>query len=82
MWNLMVRKNVGGLPSRGARALIRFYQERVSPALPARCIYVPTCSQYAYEAIEKYGLLRGAALAARRICRCHPLHAGGYDPVP
>ena len=78
----MVWHGLGGLPSRGVRALIRLYQTKVSPALPARCIYVPTCSQYVYEAIEKYGLLRGGSLAFRRICRCHPLHAGGYDPVP
>lgn len=79
---MMVQNGLGGLPSRGARALIRFYQKRVSPVLPARCIYVPTCSQYAYEAIERYGLVRGGALALRRIARCHPLHDGGYDPVP
>ena len=73
----------GGSPAaRVATALIGFYQRHVSPALPARCIYVPTCSQYALVAIERYGLLRGSALAVRRICRCHPLHAGGYDPVP
>ncbi|HIZ18210.1 MAG TPA: membrane protein insertion efficiency factor YidD [Candidatus Olsenella stercoravium] len=78
----MVQNGLGGLPSRGARALIRFYQKRVSPVLPARCIYVPTCSQYAYEAIERYGLVRGGALTLRRIARCHPFHAGGYDPVP
>lgn len=78
----MVPSGLGGLPSRGVRALIRLYQTKVSPLLPARCIYVPTCSQYAYEAIEKHGLLRGIWLAVRRICRCHPLHVGGYDPVP
>ena len=78
----MVLGSLGEIPSRVALALIRFYQKRISPALPARCIYVPTCSQYAYRAIEKYGLLRGMSLAVRRISRCHPLHAGGYDPVP
>lgn len=78
----MVLHGLCGLPSRGGRALIRFYQKHVSPALPASCIYVPTCSQYAYEAIEKYGLLRGGVLAIRRIVRCHPFHVGGYDPVP
>ena len=68
--------------ARVALSAIRFYQQRVSPLLGARCIYVPTCSEYARQAIERYGLARGALLAARRILRCHPLHEGGYDPVP
>ncbi|MCL2138723.1 MAG: membrane protein insertion efficiency factor YidD [Treponema sp.] len=62
--------------------LIRFYQKAVSPWLPASCRYYPTCSAYAIEAIEKHGFFRGFLLAARRILRCHPFHAGGYDPVP
>lgn len=70
------------LAARAALAAIGLYQRRVSPLLRARCIYVPTCSQYACQAIERYGLIRGGFLAARRILRCHPLHAGGYDPVP
>jgi putative membrane protein insertion efficiency factor len=61
---------------------IRFYQKYLSPLHPACCIYQPTCSQYAYEAIQKYGALKGSALAAARICRCNPFHKGGYDPVP
>ena len=72
----------GGAASRAAMSAIRFYQRRISPLLGARCIYTPTCSQYALEAIGRYGALRGTALAVRRILRCHPLHAGGYDPVP
>jgi len=62
--------------------LVRFYQYFISPILPARCIYTPTCSQYAVEAIERYGALRGGWLAFRRLCSCHPFSKGGYDPVP
>ncbi|MCG8687050.1 MAG: membrane protein insertion efficiency factor YidD [Desulfobacterales bacterium] len=62
--------------------LIRFYQIFVSPLLGANCRYEPTCSAYALEAIEKYGSLKGSALAVKRILRCHPFRAGGYDPVP
>jgi putative membrane protein insertion efficiency factor len=65
-----------------ALGMIRFYQEAVSPWLPPACRYYPSCSVYAIEAIERYGFFRGVALAAKRILRCHPFHAGGYDPVP
>lgn len=61
---------------------IRFYQRFISPGLPPSCIYSPTCSHYTYEAIEKYGPLRGTWLGVKRICRCHPFAKGGYDPVP
>ena len=64
-------------------SLIRFYQKRISPAFPARCRYYPTCSRYAYEAISKYGALKGGWLALKRFLRCHPFHKGDYyDPVP
>ncbi len=63
-------------------ACIRFYQREISPTLGANCRYQPTCSRYAYEAIERYGALRGAWLGLRRVARCHPGRAGGYDPVP
>jgi len=63
-------------------APIRAYQMVISPALPRRCRFHPTCSQYAVEAIEKHGALKGSWLAIRRILKCHPFHPGGYDPVP
>ncbi len=62
-------------------ALINIYRFIVSPLFPQSCRFTPTCSAYAIEAIEKYGALRGAYLAARRILRCHPFHPGGFDPV-
>ena len=64
-------------------SLIRFYQKHISPAFPARCRYSPTCSRYAYEAITKYGAIKGGWLALKRLLRCHPFHKGDYfDPVP
>ena len=64
---------------------IRFYRKYISPNRPPCCRFIPTCSQYALEAIEKYGALKGSRLAFRRICRCHPFHRDDYDiydPVP
>ena len=63
-------------------ALIRFYRKYISPNRPPCCRFIPTCSQYALEAIEKYGAVKGGFLALRRILRCNPLFKGGYDPVP
>jgi uncharacterized protein len=62
--------------------LIRAYQLALSPMLGPSCRFYPSCSQYALEAIESHGALRGSWLTARRICRCHPFHDGGFDPVP
>ena len=62
--------------------LIRFYRRWISPLLPDSCSYSPTCSVYAMGAIERYGAAKGGWLAFKRIMRCHPIHAGGYDPVP
>ncbi|MDR3334294.1 MAG: membrane protein insertion efficiency factor YidD [Treponema sp.] len=62
--------------------VIRCYQNAVSPHFPACCRYVPSCSAYAYEAVQRYGIFRGLVLAVKRILRCHPFHPGGYDPVP
>jgi putative membrane protein insertion efficiency factor len=61
--------------------LLRVYKRWVSPALPPSCRYVPTCSEYAMEAVERYGALRGGFMAAWRVLRCHPFVKGGYDPV-
>jgi putative membrane protein insertion efficiency factor len=61
---------------------VRAYQVGISPLLPASCRYYPSCSSYAIEALERHGALRGSWLAARRILRCHPFRAGGFDPVP
>ncbi len=63
-------------------AVLRGYKRLVSPLLPPACRYVPSCSEYALEAVERYGALRGSALAAWRLLRCHPFAKGGYDPVP
>jgi len=65
-----------------ALLLIRGYQLTLSPLLGRHCRYLPTCSQYASEAVQRYGARRGSWLALRRLLRCHPLHAGGLDPVP
>lgn len=62
--------------------LIRLYQMTLSRALPPTCRFTPSCSQYGYEAIARYGGWRGGWLAAKRVARCHPFHPGGYDPVP
>jgi hypothetical protein len=62
--------------------LIRIYQLAISPLLGPRCRFHPTCSDYARQAVMRYGVLRGSWLAVRRLGRCHPWHAGGIDPVP
>ena len=63
-------------------AAIRFYRRHISPLRKPCCRYIPTCSEYALEAIGKYGAWKGSWLALRRLLRCHPFHKGGYDPVP
>jgi hypothetical protein len=65
-----------------ALLLIRFYQKLISPMLPASCRFIPSCSEYTYQAIERYGIVRGGWLGLRRISRCHPWNPGGFDPVP
>ncbi len=68
--------------SRAAMVLIRWYQNSASRVLPNVCRFRPSCSQYAFEAIQRYGFVRGTWLGARRIVRCNPFCEGGYDPVP
>jgi putative membrane protein insertion efficiency factor len=69
------------LLQKAALAAIRFYRQAVSVHFPPCCRYHPTCSAYAFEAVEKYGFVRGSFLAIKRILRCHPFSPGGYDPV-
>ena len=65
-----------------ALALIKIYQGTISRVMPPSCRFIPTCSQYTYEAVQKYGIFKGGWLGARRIASCHPLNRGGYHPVP
>ncbi|MFC1971887.1 membrane protein insertion efficiency factor YidD [Chloroflexota bacterium] len=66
---------------RFALALIRIYQQTLSQVLPPSCRFTPTCSQYTYEALSRFGLWKGGWLGVKRLARCHPFHAGGYDPL-
>lgn len=68
--------------TRVLRMLVRGYQIAISPLLPPACRYTPTCSQYALEALDRHGALKGSWLAVRRLARCHPFRPGGFDPVP
>jgi putative membrane protein insertion efficiency factor len=65
-----------------ALSLIKLYQIALSPLLPPSCRFYPSCSEYAYQAISVFGVLRGSVLAFKRILRCHPFCKGGYDPIP
>ena len=73
---------IGDIPRRALCALVRGYQLTISPLLGPRCRFLPTCSDYALEAIEVHGAMRGGWLAIVRMLRCHPWGASGYDPVP
>lgn len=66
---------------RALLAVIRFYQKYISPIKPATCRFYPSCSNYTYQAIEKYGPIKGTWLGIKRIVKCHPFHKGGYDPL-
>lgn len=63
-------------------SMIQFYRLFISPLKSPCCRFIPTCSEYALEAIQKYGAIKGSWLAVKRILKCHPFHKGGYDPVP
>lgn len=67
---------------RVALGLIRLYQITISQIMPHSCRFTPTCSQYTYESIARFGLFKGVWLGMKRLSRCHPFHPGGYDPVP
>ena len=71
-----------GLGTRIILWVINFYQRFISPALAPSCRFVPSCSEYAYQAVQKYGVFRGLWLGLGRLLRCHPFCPGGYDPVP
>ena len=82
--NLGIRRMraAGYVPARALLVLLRLYKLLLSPLLPVACRFHPTCSDYAAEAVNRFGAARGGWLAARRLCRCHPFAAGGCDPVP
>ena len=65
-----------------ALGMIRFYKRFISPGLGSNCRFYPSCSEYTYQAVEKYGVLRGSLMGGWRIMRCNPFNKGGYDPVP
>jgi uncharacterized protein len=81
-----IEREEEGLRDRGIRLLFRIYKAAVSPVLHAfgmgQCLYLPTCSEYAYTAVSRFGWIRGSWLALRRLARCHPWGKGGFDPVP
>lgn len=77
-----VFKFIVEIPKNLLLLIIRFYRKFISPLSPPSCRFTPSCSHYGYEAIEKYGFLKGGWLAIKRIGRCHPFNPGGYDPVP
>jgi len=78
--NVIIRTIVR-IPRKIVALLIRGYQQVISPLLPPTCRFMPTCSEYALEAVSTYGIVKGGWLATKRVLKCHPLHPGGYDPL-
>jgi putative membrane protein insertion efficiency factor len=74
--------NIARWPREVVLAMIRVYQVSLAHIMVSQCRYTPSCSRYTYEAVERYGALRGSWMGMKRILRCHPFHPGGYDPVP
>jgi uncharacterized protein len=74
--------NIAQWPRLAVMGLIRAYQVSLAHIMVSQCRYTPSCSRYTYEAVERYGALRGSWMGVKRILRCHPFHPGGYDPVP
>ncbi|MDN5276234.1 MAG: uncharacterized protein PWR01_199 [Clostridiales bacterium] len=72
---------IAALMKRFLIGVIRCYQRTISPLLPNSCRFYPTCSEYAVQAVEKYGVLKGLYMGIKRVLKCHPFHPGGYDPV-
>jgi len=81
-WGSELYKTLVRIPRIIVALLIRGYQQVISPLLPPTCRFLPTCSEYALEAVSTYGVFKGGWLAIRRILKCHPFHPGGYDPLP
>jgi len=77
-----MRRIVTDVAERVVLKLIWIYQHYLSPLTPPSCRFYPSCSHYTYQAIKRFGLWRGMWLGVRRVCKCHPFHPGGYDPVP
>ena len=75
-------KSISAWAKGAALFALRLYKRFLSPLLPPACRFYPTCSEYAMQAIEKYGVIKGGWLAVKRLSKCHPFHPGGYDPVP
>lgn len=78
----MTGRRVSGVVLRGVIQLIQLYRTMISPFRPAACRFTPTCSQYAVDALQEYGLFRGCWLACVRLAKCGPWHRGGWDPIP
>ncbi|MBC7316259.1 MAG: membrane protein insertion efficiency factor YidD [Chloroflexi bacterium] len=80
--SLAWRSNAQNMLRQAVLQGLRFYKRAISPMFPPSCRYVPTCSEYMYDAVAKYGVAKGVWMGLKRLSRCHPFHPGGYDPVP